>query len=298
MMKAFNRAYGVEETRSFIVTKLTALGLTLLLIVLLLGGALLLTAGGALERVLNLGTVGTVLLFVGRLVGAFLGMSLGLAILYWRGPAVKQSFVFISPGSLLATVGLVLFSVLFGLYVSLFAGASFNKTYGAIAGVIIFLFFLRIASTIILIGAEFNAEVARRYDPTTIQDKMSDPRKQQPGKQPTPEPQAAREAGVTPGQVAATNQQAAKRVVDEHADPTAASEDTFASPGFAVRLLALQEVPGDSQQERVRQALVYAGPGEQVRRARAALATVGVALGCAVTATLAQVARAVSSAQR
>ena len=52
-----------------------------------------------------------------------------------------------------------------------------NKTYGTIAGAIIFLFFLRIVSTIILLGAEFNAEAARRYDPETIRDKMSDPKR-------------------------------------------------------------------------------------------------------------------------
>src|SRR3954447_18176673 len=43
VMKAFNRAYGVEETRNFVVAKLVALGLTLLLGLLLIGGSLLLT---------------------------------------------------------------------------------------------------------------------------------------------------------------------------------------------------------------------------------------------------------------
>ena len=73
MMKAFNRAYGVEETRNFIVSKLTALGLTLALVILLIGGSILLTAGGAITRALNLGTFGTVVFFIVRIVGALAG---------------------------------------------------------------------------------------------------------------------------------------------------------------------------------------------------------------------------------
>jgi membrane protein len=57
LMKAFNRAYGVEETRNFIAAKLTALGLTFVLVILLIGGSILLTAGGGLARLLHLGAV-------------------------------------------------------------------------------------------------------------------------------------------------------------------------------------------------------------------------------------------------
>ena len=306
MMKAFNRAYGVAETRNFLVAKLTALGLTLVLVVLLIGGSLLLTAGGALERVFALGTFGTILLTLGRLVGALLGIALGLAILYWKGPNVQQTFAFISPGSLLATLGLAIFSGLFGLYVSLFAGASFNKTYGAIAGAIIFLFFLRIASTIILLGAEFNAEAARRYDPETIRDKMRDPQKQLPGKQPTPDPQAAREAGVTPGQVAATNGRAAAKLGTGQPGPEAATArvaaaaaesgpaevaDPFANPTLDARLRALRERPFVSALARVHREEAHLLPQKHEARATAALLTLGVALVTAVVASSAAVLR-------
>lgn len=308
MMKAFNRAYGVEETRNFIVSKLVALGLTLALVVLLIGGSILLTAGGALARILDLGTFGTVILFILRIVGALVGISLGLAILYWKGPNIRQQFAWISPGSILTTLFIVIFSALFGLYVSLFAGASFNKTYGAIAGAIIFLFFLRILSTIVLLGAEFNAEAARRYDPVTIQDKMSDSKKQLPGKQPEPHPQAAREAGVSQQEVTATNVTAAQKIADggggpesatlrasakREASDRAAEAATVAEQGPSLdeRLQAIRDRPYTSAVEQVQREERSVTPEEKDRRTKTALATVGVAAATAVGAVVAGIAR-------
>ena len=318
MMKAFNRAYGVEETRNFIVAKLISLGLTLALVILLIGGSLFLTAGGALGRILNLGTLGTVILYILRIVGAFVGISLGLALLYWKGPNIKQQFQWISPGAILTTVAIVIFSALFGLYVSLFAGASFNKTYGAIAGAIIFLFFLRIVSTIVLLGAEFNAEAARRYDPETIRDKVNDPRKQLPGKQPAPHPQAAREAGVSQQQVAATNAAAAQKVANgEQTGPSMANASQAAAAGsrdnhysysstdgqddgqgdeqgesdLDRRLREIRDRPYSSAVEQVRIEEVNVPVEERDRRAKTALATVGVAAVTAVGAAVAGIVR-------
>jgi len=308
LMKAFNRAYGVEETRNFIMAKLTALGLTLVLIILLIGGSLFLTAGSVLERFFNLGAVGSAFFLVLRVVVAVIGISLGLATLYWKGPNVKQSFAWISPGSIFTTFGIAIFSGLFSLYVSLIAGASFNKTYGTIAGAIIFLFFLRIVSTIVLIGAEFNAETARRYDPETIRDKVTDPAKQLPGKQPTPHPQAAREAGVTQSQVAATNSAAAQKLADGGGGPAAASAGRRAAgkngengPGYDAapngeapndepsldeRLRTIRERPYRSALAEVQRAEGRRSPEEQDRRAKTALATLGVAAATAVGAVI------------
>ena len=306
LMKAFNRAYGVEETRNFIMAKLTALGLTLVLVVLLIGGSLFLTAGGALERVFNLGAVGSFFLLILRVAVALVGISLGLAILYWKGPNIKQSFMWISPGSILTTFGIAIFSGLFGLYVSLIAGASFSKTYGAIAGAIIFLFFLRIVSMIVLVGAEFNAEAARRYDPETIRDKVTDPKKQLPGKQPTPNPQAAREAGVTQGQVAATNSAAAAKVAGGGGGVSRASmsqraagskgDDSTAGfdydeapsdePSLDERLRAIRERPYTSALAAVQDAERTRTPEEEDRRTKTALATLGVAAATAVGAVV------------
>jgi membrane protein len=83
-----------------------------------------------------------------------------LALLYWGAPNVKQpGFRWISPGSVLAVVLWIVASAAFAFYVANFS--SYNKTYGAIGGVIIFLVWLWISNIVVLLGAEFNAELER-----------------------------------------------------------------------------------------------------------------------------------------
>jgi membrane protein len=65
----------------------------------------------------------------------------------------------VSPGGLLAVIGWVLGSAAFALYVANFG--SYNKTYGALGGVIIFLIWLWVSNIMVLLGAEFNAEIER-----------------------------------------------------------------------------------------------------------------------------------------
>ena len=85
-------------------------------------------------------------------------VSLMLAILYYAAPNVKQPGVqWISPGGVLAVLIWVVASAVFALYVTHFG--SYNKTYGSLASVIIFLVWLWLTNVAILLGAEFNAEL-------------------------------------------------------------------------------------------------------------------------------------------
>ena len=87
-------------------------------------------------------------------------VSFMFAVLYWAAPNVKQpGFKWISPGSLLAVIGWVIASVAFAFYVANFG--SYNKTYGALAGPIVFLVWVWVSNIMILLGAEFNAELER-----------------------------------------------------------------------------------------------------------------------------------------
>ncbi|HET8628067.1 MAG TPA: YihY/virulence factor BrkB family protein, partial [Thermomicrobiales bacterium] len=216
IMTAFNRAYGVQETRNFIVTAVTAVLLTLAESILLVGGFVLLIFGdrfGAwIAAAIGLGSIFETGWNVVRIILVLVGVSLGLALLYWKGPNIDQAFVWISPGSLLTTVVWFVATIVFGVYVRLIGGSGYSKTYGTLAGIILFLFYLNITSIILVMGAELNSAAARRYDPETIRDKITDPRKQIPGKQPAPAPQAAAQAGVTPRQVTRTNEQSARRL--------------------------------------------------------------------------------------
>jgi membrane protein len=87
-------------------------------------------------------------------------VSLMFAILYWAAPNVKHpKFRWVSPGGLLAVVVWIVASALFAFYVANFG--SYNKTYGALGGIITFLVWLWISNIAVLLGAEFNAEMER-----------------------------------------------------------------------------------------------------------------------------------------
>ena len=91
-------------------------------------------------------------------------VSLLLAVLYWGAPNVKLPLPAPSrPGSVLAVIGWVLASVGFAFYVANFG--SYNKTYGALAGRIVFLLWLWISNICVLLGAELNAELEREREP-------------------------------------------------------------------------------------------------------------------------------------
>jgi membrane protein len=284
-MKAFNRAYGVEETRNFVVKKLTALALTFALIILIIGGAILLAVGGSLIERLPLGPIATIVLSGVRIVGALALMSAGLAVLYWKGPNIKQQFQWISPGSIIATATLVAFVGAFSLYVRLMAGSSANKTYGTLAGVIIFLIFLRFASTIILLGAEFNAEAAMRYDSEAIRDKVEDKEKVVPGEQPHPHPQAAREAGLTPGQVvAATKKGGGTNSFGNQ--PAARTSADFSDPDIEDRLRKLRERPLTPALPRVVAERERRSPSERDAEGKTVLVALGASIAAAVVSAV------------
>jgi membrane protein len=76
-------------------------------------------------------------------------------------PNVKQpGFRLVTAGGVVAVAGWVIGSAAFTLYVSNFA--AYNKTYGAVGGVIVFLFWLWLTNAMVLLGAEFNAVLERR----------------------------------------------------------------------------------------------------------------------------------------
>jgi membrane protein len=82
------------------------------------------------------------------------------AIFYWAAPNVKHpKFRWITPGSVLGVLVWIIASAAFAFYVASFS--SYNKTYGALGGVIVFLTWLWISNIAILLGAEFNAELER-----------------------------------------------------------------------------------------------------------------------------------------
>ena len=163
-MRASNSIYDIEEGRPLWKTLPLRVGLTLLLMVLTAVSAVGVTlSGGLAKQTGNLFGVGDTAIDVWNIAKwpvLLLLVSFMFAVLYWAAPNVKQpGFRWISPGGVLAVIGWVIASVAFAFYVGNFA--SYNKTYGALAGPIVFLVWLWLSNVMILLGAEFNAELER-----------------------------------------------------------------------------------------------------------------------------------------
>jgi membrane protein len=163
-MRASNAIYDIDEGRPFWMTIPVRLAVTTVMVVLLAVSALaVVITGGLAGQVGNLIGVGGSAVQVWDIVKwpvLLLVVSFMFSILYWASPNVKHAgFRWIGPGGVLAVAIWVIASGLFAFYVSQFG--SYNKTYGALAGVIIFLVWLWISNVAILLGAEFNAELER-----------------------------------------------------------------------------------------------------------------------------------------
>jgi membrane protein len=157
LITAVNLAYDEVETRSFIKRKALALGLTLGAIVFVLITLALIAVVPVVLDALPLGIVGTIFAQVVRWV-LLLGVVAGaLAVLYRVAPdRDAPRFRWVSLGSVVVTVIWAVVSLLFSLYVDNFG--SYDKTYGAIAGVIVLMLWLYLTCYLVLLGAEINSE--------------------------------------------------------------------------------------------------------------------------------------------
>jgi membrane protein len=155
LMAAINIAYDETETRGAVKLRALALLLTIGAVVFVIVAiALVAVAPIVLDA---LGPVGQVVGQVVRWVLLVLFMLVALAVLYRVAPdRDAPRFAWVTPGSIFATVVWVIASVLFSVYVDNFG--SYNKTYGALAGVIVLMLWLYLTSYIVLLGAEVNSE--------------------------------------------------------------------------------------------------------------------------------------------
>ncbi len=157
LVTAVNLAYDEVEARGFVKRKLISLGLTLGAILFVLVALTLVAVVPAVLEELPLGVVGTVLAELARwglLLVVFAG---GLGVVYRVAPdRDAPQFRWVSLGSLVVTLVWAAVSVGFSLYVNNFG--SYDKTYGAIAGVIVLMLWLYLTCYLVLLGAEINAE--------------------------------------------------------------------------------------------------------------------------------------------
>jgi len=163
-MRASNAIYEVGEGRPIWKTIPVRLVVTAVMVVLLVISAALVVFTGPLAQkvgnAIGLGHTAVLIFDIVKWPVLVVLVSVMLAILYYACPNVKQPGVpWVSPGGVLAVVIWMVVSGLFAVYVANFG--SYNKTYGTLAGVIVFLVWLWLTNVSILIGAEFNAELQR-----------------------------------------------------------------------------------------------------------------------------------------
>jgi membrane protein len=163
-MDAANAVWDAPEGRPIWKRIPVRLGVTIVLLVLLAASALAVVLTGPVAKsvgdIIGLGSTFVSVWDIAKWPVLVVVVSFMISLLYWAGPNVKQpGFPWITAGGLLAVVLWILASAVFAFYVSNFA--SYNKTYGSLGGIIVFLVWLWITNNIILLGAEFNAEMER-----------------------------------------------------------------------------------------------------------------------------------------
>ena len=164
--RASNAIYGVPEGRPFYKLRPLQLGLTAVALVLLAVVATALVVSGpvadAVGNALHLGDVPRTAWTICKWPVLVLVMMLLLSLLFWIAPNVRQPrFRWLTVGGAVALVGWALVSFGFGFYVSRFAAASYNATYGTLGAVIAFLVWFYLSNCAVMLGVEVNAELQR-----------------------------------------------------------------------------------------------------------------------------------------
>ncbi len=161
-MRASNVIYDIGEGRPIWKTLPIRIGVTVLaVVVMVLGAVIVVVSGPVAEQIGNVIGAGNTAVTVWNILKwpvLILLVSVLLAVLFWASPNAKQAGIkWVSPGGVIAVLLWLVISALFAVYVTHFS--SYNKTYGSLAGIVIFLVWLWLTNLAILMGAEINAEL-------------------------------------------------------------------------------------------------------------------------------------------
>jgi membrane protein len=197
-MQSFNIAYNTEESRGFVWQKATAIGLTVGLSLFVIGAFALFVfgqqIGSAIAGMMGLGGTFETVWNIVRFPVLILLFMIALAILYWKGPAMNQTFRWISPGAVFATIGWLIAVWGFSLYLQF---SDPGSAYGALGTMVVLLLFLYMSSIIVMTGAELNSVIDRHHDPAVVETKAAHPESQT---DPLTSQQRARELAAREGE--------------------------------------------------------------------------------------------------
>jgi len=164
LMNAFNKIYRTVEKRGFFKARLISFSLTTLLVFsIFIAIALIVVGQLVLNFLLDQGMLNQDLLLYGIIVLRFLIIFamflLAISAIYYFAPALHRRWKFISPGSVVATLLIILITYGFSFYISNFG--TYNKLYGSIGAMIALMIWLFFISFILLSGFELNASLER-----------------------------------------------------------------------------------------------------------------------------------------
>ncbi|MGW0614735.1 YihY/virulence factor BrkB family protein [Streptomyces sp. NPDC002788] len=164
-IRSANAVYDMPEGRPVWKLLPVRVAVTVVLMVMAVFSALIVVFTGGLARqagtALGIGDTALTVWSIAKWPVLVLLVTTMIAILYWATPNAKvKGFRWITPGSVIALLIWMVASAGFAIYVANFA--SYNKTYGTMAGVIVFLVWLWITNLAILLGLEFDAETVRQ----------------------------------------------------------------------------------------------------------------------------------------
>ena len=163
-IRASNQIWDVEEGRPIWQIVPLRLLVTVVMVILLAASAVAVVVTGPLAdkvgKLIGIGGAAVTVWDIAKWPFLILVVSVMFSILYYASPNVRQpGFRWVTPGGLFAVVAWMVASAVFGLYVANFG--SYNKTYGSLGAIIIFLVWLWLSNVALLLGAELNAEIAR-----------------------------------------------------------------------------------------------------------------------------------------
>jgi membrane protein len=163
-IRASNAIWDVEEGRPFTKTIPLRLVITLVMLILLTATAVAVAVTGPLAdkvgELIGVGSTAVTVWDIAKWPVLVVVVALMFGILFYAAPNVRQpGFRWVTPGAIVAVIAWMIVSALFGVYVANFG--SYNKTYGSLGAIIIFLVWLWLTNIAILLGAELNAETQR-----------------------------------------------------------------------------------------------------------------------------------------
>jgi len=161
IISTLDAAYDITEARPLWKVRLIAIGLTLgVAFFMLVSMALVLVGPTFAEHLANTMRLGPVFKWtwwIAQWPIVFALVASGIGLVYYFVPDAEQDWIWITPGSVLATALWVIVSLAFKLYIAYFG--SYNETYGTLGGFIVLLTWFYLSGLAILIGAELNAEI-------------------------------------------------------------------------------------------------------------------------------------------